>query len=134
MFAFAQKNDDRALYESLSEMDVTDDIKDEFLDDPEVMVIGAENDPKIAALIDKIPEDDDADEPTEKDLDKIEEAMFDYESDDNIKDRITSEDEDFSEFDDPTAGKVTEDYESESDSAIEDEITSEDEDFSEFDI
>lgn len=52
-----------------------EDIKGAFLDDPEQLVDGAENDPEIARLVDKIPEDlEPEDEITEKDIAKVTES------------------------------------------------------------
>jgi hypothetical protein len=52
------------------------DIKDAFLDDPDMAVLGAENDPEIAKLVGDLPEFDEQEECTEDDLDKIEESFI----------------------------------------------------------
>ena len=54
-----------------------DDIKDVFLDDPDAMVIGAENDPDIAKLVDSLPDDvnEEINEITEKDIEDIVEGF-----------------------------------------------------------
>lgn len=56
--------------------DENDYIKDAFLDDPDAIVIGGENDPMIKSFIEKIPEDDATDPITNKDIDKIVESMI----------------------------------------------------------
>lgn len=50
-----------------------DDVKSIFLDDPEAIVIGAENDPKIAELVENIPDDasEETAEITDKDIEEI---------------------------------------------------------------
>lgn len=53
-----------------------DYIKDAFLDDPDAIVIGGENDPTIKSFIEKIPEDDEIDPVTNKAIDKIVESMI----------------------------------------------------------
>lgn len=60
-----------ALYRLTESTD--DDIKDIFLDDPEAIVIGAEDDPKIEKIVDSIPEDVDEDtkEVTAKDIEDL---------------------------------------------------------------
>lgn len=51
-------------------------IKSAFLDDPDTMVIGAENDEAIAKFIESVPEDDEADPVTDEDIEKIAESMI----------------------------------------------------------
>lgn len=51
-----------------------DDIRDAILDDPETVLAGAEDDPKIEKLVEKIPEYDE--EVTDKDLEKLEESYI----------------------------------------------------------
>lgn len=54
-----------------------DDIKSAFLDDPEQLIDGAEDDPEIAKLVEKIPEDiEPEDEVTEKDIAKVTESYI----------------------------------------------------------
>ena len=54
-----------------------DDIKDVFLDDPDAMVIGAENDPEIAKLVNSLPDDvnEEVNDITEKDIADIVEGF-----------------------------------------------------------
>lgn len=54
---------------------VTTDVKDLFLDDPETALIGAEEDPEIAQLVNTIPEYDDHDEETEREIEKLTENL-----------------------------------------------------------
>ena len=52
--------------------DLADDsIKAEYLDDPEGAIIGAENDPEIKKFIEMIPESDDLDPVSEKEVNEI---------------------------------------------------------------
>lgn len=52
-------------------MDEHDEIRDAFLDNPDkVAKFGAENDPKIEKLIEKIPETEDEDPMTRKELEE----------------------------------------------------------------
>lgn len=51
-----------------------DDIRDAILDDPETVLAGAEDDPEIEKLVEKIPEYDE--EVTDKDLEKLEESYI----------------------------------------------------------
>lgn len=53
-----------------------DDIRSAFLDDPETLVIGAEEDPEIKRIVDQIPEDKSLDEPTESEIDKMVESFI----------------------------------------------------------
>ena len=52
-----------------------DDIKDVFLDDFDALVIGAENDPEIAKLVDSLPDDPDVEVVTASDIEKIEDLV-----------------------------------------------------------
>ena len=64
-----------------------------------MIAIGAENDPKINSLIEKIPEDEEVEAPTDKDLEELAESLdYNPEDVDNVVDTLA---EDFSEFDDP---------------------------------
>ena len=107
----------KGFYNALLESEglTSPDVKDMFLDDPEALVLGAENDPEVAKFVESIPVDDeDAQEATEADVKKIVESMETYfsdlgdateeayegETDEAINDKITSE-TDFSAFDDP---------------------------------
>lgn len=176
MFDFARRfSYADSAYDKIMEnaIDNNDELKDAFLDDPDAMTIGSENDPKIAEFIESIPEDDDAEPVTNEDIKKItegmtpycsegdgaitdrissgnyseydeeigdmemcsgmgkfdttpayseydDEASYDSESDDAIKDRIASES--YNEYDEEVA--LEDAYESEADSVIEDRITS----------
>jgi len=53
-----------------------DDIKDIFLDDPDALIIGAENDPEIAKLVDSLPDDPDVEEVTAKDIEDLVEGFI----------------------------------------------------------
>lgn len=93
MFEFVNKYANNDAYERILEnsIDNNDDIKDVFLDDPEAMAIGGENDPKIAKFIESIPEDDEAEPVTNEDIEKIEEAcLYCAEGEPAITDRISS--------------------------------------------
>lgn len=96
MFEFARRFAARDAYDQILEntASVDDAIKSQFLDDPEAMAIGGENDPKIAEFIERIPEDDDADPVTNEDIKKITEGMGTYcdEQDSAITDKATSGD------------------------------------------
>jgi len=78
------------------ELKTREDIRDMFLDDPQAQIIGAENDPKINELIEKIPTDDDGEAPiTKKEAEKLAESIipalneaYESEGDSAIVDRI----------------------------------------------
>lgn len=53
-----------------------DDIKASFIDDPSIVVIGAENDPTIKKLIDAIPGSDDLSDIKNTDLNKLIESSI----------------------------------------------------------
>lgn len=130
----------KGFYNAILESDglTSPDVKDMFLDDPDAIVIGAENDPEVAKFVDSIPVDDeDAKDATEADIKKIVESMDTYfnigeayegETDEAINGKTAEND--FSAFDDPDT--IEESYESEMDSAIDDRVTSEN-DLSTFD-
>lgn len=59
----------------------TNAVKNAFLDNFEMDIIGAENDPEIRSLITKIPEYDDHDEEIVKSIDKLTESIFETELD-----------------------------------------------------
>lgn len=73
-----------------------EDIRDMFLDDPQAQIVGAENDPRINDLLDKIPTDDDGEEPiSKKEAEKLAESIipvvneaYESEGDVAINDRI----------------------------------------------
>lgn len=78
-------------------------IKDTFLNDPEVMTIGGENDPVIKKFIDNIPEDDEIEPITNKDIQKITESMipetsieYDYVMPDSTTESYTEYDDEIS--------------------------------------
>ena len=63
--------------ELMLESALNDDIRDAFLDDTEALLLGVENDPKIAAQVEDIPESDEfelSDEEMEE-LESLEEAV-----------------------------------------------------------
>lgn len=72
-----QKSDEFVLEAAVAHASDDDgDIQDAFLDDPDLAVIGAENDPEIAKLIDDIPEYDDKENISDEDLEKMEESFI----------------------------------------------------------
>lgn len=66
------ENDSNFELESILES--TLDIKDVFLDDPETALIGAEDDPEIEALVDKVPEYSD-DPDVKEDIESLTESV-----------------------------------------------------------
>lgn len=126
---------DPKIIDLMMESTTDDDIRDAFLDDPELIAVGGENDPEIDKFIETIPEDDDIEPVTNEDIDKIAESAYECEADTKITDKITSGG--YNEFDDeiPTDSmpdpEIGETYEDESDDKIIDRITSEA--YSEFD-
>jgi hypothetical protein len=54
-----RQNLENGLMESMTNAAGDESIKDVFLDDLDVAVLGAENDPKVKELVDSIPEYDD---------------------------------------------------------------------------
>jgi len=54
-----------------------EDIKDTMLNDPDALVMGAEDDPEIEKLVDKIPDTSfEDDEVTDSDIEKITESVI----------------------------------------------------------
>ena len=53
-----------------------DNVRDMFLDDVDLAVLGAENDPEINSLIDKIPPYKDNDKNVEKEIEAISESAM----------------------------------------------------------
>lgn len=100
-----------------------DDLRDTFLDDPNAAVIGAENDPKINKFIESIPEDDELEPLTNKDIEKLTASTESYEdeSDDEIDDYISSGNYDDIDDEFPIDDSM---YSLESDDEIDDYISS----------
>jgi hypothetical protein len=73
-----------------------EDIRDMFLDDPQAQIIGAENDPRINEILEKIPVDDDGEEPiSKKEAEELAESIipmlneaYESEGDAAVADRI----------------------------------------------
>lgn len=124
-------------YDLISENLEMDEVRNAFLDDPDSMSIGAENDPEIQKFIESIPVDDDDVSISEEELDKLAEGChYGSESDGSIYDRISSGN--YNEFDDEIPDAPMDDpdiddyaYFDESDDNMCDKITSEG--YSEFD-
>ena len=110
-------------YDYIAESIADDDLRDTFLDDPEAAVIGAENDPGISKFIESIPEDDELEPLSNKDIEKIAAEAYEGEADSAIDDYISSGNySEISEFDELPMTEA--DYNPESDSAINDYISS----------
>ena len=78
------------------EIKTREDIRDMFLDDPQAQIVGAENDPRIIEILEKIPVDDDGEEPiSKKEAEKLAESIipvlneaYESEGDAAVVDRI----------------------------------------------
>lgn len=66
---------DNVLVEAVIE-GTTDNIKDAFLEDPDAVVIGAENDPEIDKLVKDLPEYGEVGAKDIEDLKKLEESLI----------------------------------------------------------
>jgi uncharacterized protein (DUF1778 family) len=72
-----QKHNDFVMEAAVkSASDHDSDIKDAFLDDPDMAVMGAENDPEIAKLVDQIPEYEGQDEVSDEEIERLEESFI----------------------------------------------------------
>jgi len=72
----AREKNSTFVFEAMTESMSDDDIKDAFLDDEEVLVLGAENDPEIAELADAIPEYDEDNQDIDAELENLQENFI----------------------------------------------------------
>ncbi|MMZ42267.1 hypothetical protein D3C77_717290 [compost metagenome] len=75
-----QEQNQTFMLEAMHRTKTDDAVKDILLDDVDAQLLGAEKDPKIDALINKIPEYDTGEEEMEKEIDRhVRESLFETE-------------------------------------------------------
>ncbi len=68
--------EEQVSFETSAMLEAAMDIKDVFLDNPEMALLGAEEDPEVRKLVEDVPEyDDDNDKETKRDIEALTEAL-----------------------------------------------------------